>query len=64
MTQRFGALTFLLTFAIFAISIHSALAATRHKQTFRGKHAESATGADHKQASARFKDPNRAPVAN
>ncbi len=39
MTQRFGALTYLFTFAIFAISTHCAVAATHHKQTSGGKHA-------------------------
>ena len=64
MTQRFGALTYLFTFAIFAISTHCAVAATHHKQTSGGKHAEAATGAGHKQASAKPKGAKSAHVTN
>ena len=64
MTQLFGALTYLFTFAIFAIATHCAVAATHHKANVRGKHAETATGAGHKQASAKPKGAKSAHVTN
>jgi len=63
MTQRFGALTYLFTFAIFAISTHCAVAATHHNQASGGKHA-TATGAGHKHASAKPKGAKSAHVTN
>src|SRR5215204_1978221 len=63
MTQRFGALTHLFTFAIFALSTHCAVAAN-HQQTSGGKHAEAAPGAGHKQTYAKPKGANSAHVSD
>ena len=64
MTQRCGVLPYLFTFPIFAIPTHCAAAATQHKQMSGAKHAEAATDAGHKQASAKPKAAKSADVAN
>lgn len=55
MTQRFGALTYVFTFAIFALFTYDAVAATRHKQASGAKRADAASSSKHKQASAKAK---------